>query len=179
MAPAGPEPYYAVYDMWAPVWRQLTPEASLKVRKGNYERIFDAARRRVRLGKGEREMTHGEELKRRHVNGDASTMKRGCCWGPLRLPRNRTCRSRASISARPQDANPAHNQDHEPRGLRLRDARHRAQLRPASIRTGSTRCASPSCRRSRRSSARTAARSPASGRPASASGRRRPPTSAT
>jgi hypothetical protein len=34
--------------MWAPVWRQLTADASLKVRKGNYERIFDAARQRVR-----------------------------------------------------------------------------------------------------------------------------------
>ena len=35
-------------DMWTPVWRQLTPEASLKVRKGNYQRIFDEGRRRVR-----------------------------------------------------------------------------------------------------------------------------------
>jgi len=48
VAPAGPAPYFAVFDMWAPVWKQLTPDASLKVRKGNYERIFDAARRRVR-----------------------------------------------------------------------------------------------------------------------------------
>jgi hypothetical protein len=48
VAPAGPGPYFAVFDMWAPVWRQLTPEASLKVRKGNYERIFDEGRRRVR-----------------------------------------------------------------------------------------------------------------------------------
>ena len=48
VAPAGPAPYYAVFDMWAPVWRLLTPDASLKVRKGNYERIFDEGRRRVR-----------------------------------------------------------------------------------------------------------------------------------
>ena len=48
VAPAGPEPYYRVFDMWAPVWKLLTPEASLKVRKGNYERIFDEGRRRVR-----------------------------------------------------------------------------------------------------------------------------------
>jgi predicted TIM-barrel fold metal-dependent hydrolase len=48
VAPAGPAPYFAVYDMWAPVWRLLTPDASLKVRKGNYERIFDEGRRRVR-----------------------------------------------------------------------------------------------------------------------------------
>jgi hypothetical protein len=48
VAPASPEPYYAVFDMWAPVWSQLTPDASLKVRKGNYQRIFDEGRRRVR-----------------------------------------------------------------------------------------------------------------------------------
>jgi hypothetical protein len=48
VAPAGPEPYYAVFSMWAPVFKQLTPEASLKIRKGNYERIFDEGRRRVR-----------------------------------------------------------------------------------------------------------------------------------
>ena len=48
VAPAGPAPYYAVFDMWAPIWRLLTPDASLKVRKGNYERIFDEGRRKVR-----------------------------------------------------------------------------------------------------------------------------------
>jgi predicted TIM-barrel fold metal-dependent hydrolase len=48
VAPSGPAPYYAVFDMWAPVWRLLTPDASLKVRSGNYERIFDEGRRRVR-----------------------------------------------------------------------------------------------------------------------------------
>jgi len=48
VAPSGPAPYFAVFDMWAPVFRLLTPEASLKVRKGNYLRIFDEGRRRVR-----------------------------------------------------------------------------------------------------------------------------------
>ncbi len=48
VAPSGPAPYFAVFEMWAPVWRQLTPNASLKVRKNNYERIFDEGRRRVR-----------------------------------------------------------------------------------------------------------------------------------
>ena len=48
VAPAGPASYYAVFDLWAPIWRLLTPEASLKVRKGNYERLFDEGRRRVR-----------------------------------------------------------------------------------------------------------------------------------
>jgi hypothetical protein len=49
VAPSGPAPYYAVFDMWAPVFRQLTPDASLKIRKGNYQRIFDEGRRKVRL----------------------------------------------------------------------------------------------------------------------------------
>ena len=49
VAPAGPRPYFAVFDMWAPIWQLLTPEASFKVRKGNYERIFNEGRRRVRV----------------------------------------------------------------------------------------------------------------------------------
>ena len=48
VAPAGPEPYFAVYEQWAPIWKTLTPEASAKIRTGNYERLFDAARQRVR-----------------------------------------------------------------------------------------------------------------------------------
>jgi hypothetical protein len=48
VAPAGAAPYFAVFDLWAPVWRQLTPDAGLKVRLGNYERIFNEGRRRVR-----------------------------------------------------------------------------------------------------------------------------------
>jgi len=48
VAPAGAAPYYRVYDLWQPVWRLVTPETDAKVRKGNYERIFDEARRRVR-----------------------------------------------------------------------------------------------------------------------------------
>jgi hypothetical protein len=48
VAPAGPAPYFAVFDIWEPIWRQLSPEASLKVRKSNYQRIFDAGRMKVR-----------------------------------------------------------------------------------------------------------------------------------
>ena len=48
VAPAGAAPYYRVFDLWQPVWRLLTPETDAKVRKANYERIFDVARRRVR-----------------------------------------------------------------------------------------------------------------------------------
>jgi predicted TIM-barrel fold metal-dependent hydrolase len=48
VAPASPEKYYAVFDMYAPLWSQLTPEASEKVRLGNYRRLFDDGRKRVR-----------------------------------------------------------------------------------------------------------------------------------
>jgi predicted TIM-barrel fold metal-dependent hydrolase len=48
VAPQGPDPYYAVFSLWTPVFDRLTPEASLKVRKANYERLFDEGRRRVR-----------------------------------------------------------------------------------------------------------------------------------
>jgi predicted TIM-barrel fold metal-dependent hydrolase len=54
VAPASAAAYYQVFDMWAPIWRLLTPEASEKIRRGNYERIFDAGRKRVR----EWERTH-------------------------------------------------------------------------------------------------------------------------
>ena len=48
VAPSGPAAYYAVFDIWKPVWSRLTADASQKVRIGNYERIFDEGRRRVR-----------------------------------------------------------------------------------------------------------------------------------
>jgi hypothetical protein len=48
VAPAGPQPYYAVFDQWAPVWKGLTQDASLKIRQGNYQRLFNEGRQRVR-----------------------------------------------------------------------------------------------------------------------------------
>jgi predicted TIM-barrel fold metal-dependent hydrolase len=48
VAPKDSAQYFAVFDTYKPLWAQLTPEASLKVRRGNYERLFDAGRRRVR-----------------------------------------------------------------------------------------------------------------------------------
>lgn len=40
--------YLRVFEQYTPLWEALTPEASEKLRKGNYERIFDEGRRRVR-----------------------------------------------------------------------------------------------------------------------------------
>jgi predicted TIM-barrel fold metal-dependent hydrolase len=48
VAPKDQKGYLKVYDMYAPLFAKLTPEASEKLRKGNYERLFDAARRKVR-----------------------------------------------------------------------------------------------------------------------------------
>jgi hypothetical protein len=48
VAPPDQATQLRVYHLWDPIWTQLTPEASLKIRKGNYERIFDAARVKVR-----------------------------------------------------------------------------------------------------------------------------------
>ena len=48
VAPADQPAQLRVYDLWDPIWKQLTPEASRKVRLGNYERLFDAARVKVR-----------------------------------------------------------------------------------------------------------------------------------
>jgi len=48
VAPTDQAKYLKVYDMYAPLFARLTPEASQKVRKGNYERLFDAARAKVR-----------------------------------------------------------------------------------------------------------------------------------
>jgi len=48
VAPANQANYLRVYNQYEPFWKLLTKEASEKVRKGNYERIFDEARRKVR-----------------------------------------------------------------------------------------------------------------------------------
>jgi hypothetical protein len=48
VAPGDQRRYLAIYDMYAPLFARLTPDASEKFRKTNYVRIFDEARRRVR-----------------------------------------------------------------------------------------------------------------------------------
>ena len=48
VAPRTADQYYKVFTIYEPLWKSLDPEASEKVRKRNYERIFDMARGRVR-----------------------------------------------------------------------------------------------------------------------------------
>jgi predicted TIM-barrel fold metal-dependent hydrolase len=48
VAPKNPEAYFGVYEIYAPLWKKLSPETKEKVLKGNYERLFDEARKKVR-----------------------------------------------------------------------------------------------------------------------------------
>jgi hypothetical protein len=59
VAPSSDEKYLKVFKQYEPFWKLLTPEASEKVRKGNYERIFDEARRKVRNWEGAHTKSRG------------------------------------------------------------------------------------------------------------------------
>lgn len=48
VAPPDQTAYLRVYNQYAPLWALLDRETGVKVRKGNYERVFDEARARVR-----------------------------------------------------------------------------------------------------------------------------------
>jgi hypothetical protein len=48
VAPKSQEQYLRVYGQYDPLWKSLSADASEKVRKGNYERLFDRARQQVR-----------------------------------------------------------------------------------------------------------------------------------
>jgi len=48
VGPSDQAKYLKVYDLYAPLFAKLAPEVSEKLRKGNYERLFDAARVKVR-----------------------------------------------------------------------------------------------------------------------------------
>jgi hypothetical protein len=48
VAPKSADSMIAVYEAYEPVWALLTPETQAKVTKGNYEYLFDRARKKVR-----------------------------------------------------------------------------------------------------------------------------------
>jgi len=48
VAPTDAASYLTTDTLYGPLWAALTPDARAKVRVGNYERLFDAARRSVR-----------------------------------------------------------------------------------------------------------------------------------
>src|SRR5262249_47055305 len=53
VAPADQATQLRVFHLWDRIFARLTPQASLAVRRGNYERLFDAARLRVRAWENE------------------------------------------------------------------------------------------------------------------------------
>jgi len=48
VAPADQASYLKIVDVYQPLFARLTPDTKQKVLKGNYERVFDEARRKVR-----------------------------------------------------------------------------------------------------------------------------------
>ena len=56
VAPADQQSYLKIVDMYQPLFARLTPDAKQKLLKGNYERLFDEARRKVRAW----EAAHGK-----------------------------------------------------------------------------------------------------------------------
>jgi Amidohydrolase len=48
VAPKDAQQYLSVYYEYDPLWKALSEDARMKVRKGNYERLFDRARQQVR-----------------------------------------------------------------------------------------------------------------------------------
>ena len=48
VAPPDQKFYMTVYEMYQPLWKALKAETSEKIRKGNYLRLFNAARNKVR-----------------------------------------------------------------------------------------------------------------------------------
>jgi predicted TIM-barrel fold metal-dependent hydrolase len=60
VAPANAGAYYAVYEMYRPLWALLTPEARGGILKKNYERIFDAGRRNARAWEKAHPAARGE-----------------------------------------------------------------------------------------------------------------------
>jgi hypothetical protein len=52
VAPSNQEAYLRVYTQYSPLWALLDKQTSEKVRLGNYQRIFDTARQRVRAWEG-------------------------------------------------------------------------------------------------------------------------------
>jgi len=58
VAPKTQADYMRVFELYKPLWNTLSPQTSEKVRKGNYEQIFNAARQKVR----DWERTHTNSL---------------------------------------------------------------------------------------------------------------------
>jgi hypothetical protein len=72
VAPKDQAGYLKVYDMYAPLFAKLTPEASEKLRIGNYERLFDAARVKVRAWEKANADAPRKEIPRSPISGSGA-----------------------------------------------------------------------------------------------------------
>ena len=170
VAPTEQAKYLKVYDMYAPLFAKLTPEASEKVRKGNYERLFDEARREgPGVGEGEPEMKK-EAIVRRTIVASlllaAAPRRAGRAGGRRGGPRARRRRPRPP---RPRPG-PRPRPRPKPRmdiyGFAMLDMGYQTEAeRPELVRRAA---ADQAAVLRRTSSARTATTSPASARAASA-----------
>jgi len=57
VAPSNQQQYLRIYYQYKPLWNLLGDSTSEKVRKGNYQRIFDEARRKVRAWEKQRNLS--------------------------------------------------------------------------------------------------------------------------
>jgi hypothetical protein len=48
VAPKNEHEYFKVYEQYDPLWKRLTSETNEKIKKANYERLFNSARKKVR-----------------------------------------------------------------------------------------------------------------------------------
>ena len=60
VAPSNQEQYLRVYDQYAPLWKVLDDKTREKLLKGNYERIFDEGRHKVRAWETAQGLTPAE-----------------------------------------------------------------------------------------------------------------------
>ena len=63
VAPKTESDYTRVFEIYRPLWNSLSSQTSEKVRKGNYERVFNAARRKVR---------HWERVNANNLHGNVN-----------------------------------------------------------------------------------------------------------
>ena len=68
VAPVDRAKYTRIFDLYAHLWELLDRRVTEKLRKGNFERLFDQARRRVRAW---------ERRQGLHANGHAPALPRG------------------------------------------------------------------------------------------------------
>jgi predicted TIM-barrel fold metal-dependent hydrolase len=72
VAPADQEKYLKVYNMYKPLLAQLTPSTRQKLLKGNYARLFDAARIKVRAWENQHANYSGITPSPTPSNGDGT-----------------------------------------------------------------------------------------------------------